>query len=279
MSIRLCSIIRKLNLPFLALTGTLIKSSAWARNACDIDIMDIVRYYLICEYCRQQYGELNVTGENETLADKLGSYTEAQLIGRDPRIGIIVNQRDAALASAGAWKAMATDRETQLWNVAKERDALQSSLDEMRELSGKAERAPTETKGDAALLEDLCNAEFEGDAVVAGGVPEVYEADLGGNFSEQVVTLDDHQAHVTRLQAEVEWFKRAGETKNRAIQGLAKERDDLQQRLTVSGQRNAELVKAATEFMEYAESGWDHFPDVGVNLRAAIKATESGASE
>ena len=45
-------------------------------------------------------------------------------------------------------------------------------------------------------------------------------------------------------------------------------------------QRNAALVKAATEFMEYAESGWDHFPDVGVNLREALtKPAESGASE
>lgn len=52
-----------------------------------------------------------------------------------------------------------------------------------------------------------------------------------------------------------------------------------QQRLTAAEQRNAVLVKAATEFMEYAESGWDHFPDVGVNLRAALKPTESGASE
>jgi hypothetical protein len=54
----------------------------------------------------------------------------------------------------------------------------------------------------------------------------------------------------------------------------------IESSLTAAEQRNAILVKAATEFMEYAESGWDHFPDVGVSLRAALaQPTESGASE
>lgn len=55
--------------------------------------------------------------------------------------------------------------------------------------------------------------------------------------------------------------------------------DSLQQSLTAAEQRNATLVKAATEFMEYAESGWDFFPEVGFVLRAALKTNESAASE
>jgi hypothetical protein len=40
--------------------------------------------------------------------------------------------------------------------------------------------------------------------------------------------------------------------------------------LQAAEQRNETLAKAATEFMEYAECGWDHFPDVGVTLRAVL---------
>jgi hypothetical protein len=36
----------------------------------------------------------------------------------------------------------------------------------------------------------------------------------------------------------------------------------------------AALAKAAEAFKDYAESGWDHFPDVGINLRAALTAVK-----
>jgi hypothetical protein len=68
-----------------------------------------------------------VTDNNESPIDGLGSYTEALLIDRDPRIGIIVAQRDAAMAREAAlqdhleiWKMKtleASERETELRDV------------------------------------------------------------------------------------------------------------------------------------------------------------------
>lgn len=97
-----------------------------------------------------------------------------------------------------------------------------------------------------------------------------YGFDLGtGRFghaeSGVFVRFVDAQSELAYKDAQLDSAKRyAGECLN--LQAAAE-------------QRNAELVKAATAFMEYAESGWDHFPDVGVNLRSALKPTESGASE
>lgn len=78
----------------------------------------------------------------------------------------------------------------------------------------------------------------------------------------------DLSSQVRELEHKMDYWK-----------GEGKRADEAHQRLTAAEQRNAILSKAATEFMEYAECGWDHFPDVGVNLRAALKPTESGASE
>lgn len=88
------------------------------------------------------------------------------------------------------------------------------------------------------------------------------------------------QSELSALREELATSNKVGTAIGETLGRVAAERDDLHKRLTAAEQRNAVLVKAATEFMEYAESGWDHFPDVGVNLRAALaQPTESGASE
>ena len=101
------------------------------------------------------------------------------------------------------------------------------------------------------------------------------------------VRKEDFDAAQVELAALREELAKSREAAKEELEGVKytrrkfrQERDDLQQRLTATEQRFAALAKAATEFKEYAESGWDHFPDVGVNLRAALaQPTESGASE
>jgi hypothetical protein len=99
---------------------------------------------------------------------------------------------------------------------------------------------------------------------------------IGGNLHESEVSMvraDEHDRELAALREELAACK----TQKAWWVDSAK---TLDKRLTAAEQRNAALAKAATEFMEYAESGWDHFPDVGVNLRAALtKPTKSGASE
>jgi hypothetical protein len=95
----------------------------------------------------------------------------------------------------------------------------------------------------------------------------------------QSANFDDAQSELAALREELAAAKQLAsawkeQERLRGIQAI-----NAGEALTAAEQRNATLVKAATEFMEYAESGWDHFPDVGMNLRAALKPTESGASE
>jgi|GEM_PF-5770984 hypothetical protein len=106
-------------------------------------------------------------------------------------------------------------------------------------------------------------------AEYSGGMDEIVDGDY--------VKSADFDAAQSELAALREELARTHATFVNATQV---ENGKWVKRLADAERRNATLVKAATEFMEYAESGWDHFPDVGVNLRAALaQSTESGASE
>lgn len=92
--------------------------------------------------------------------------------------------------------------------------------------------------------------------------------------------FDAAQAELSALREELASRNEVIAMKAREVVEAQTAVSDWARKCKAAEQRNETLAKAATEFMEYAECGWDHFPDVGVNLRAALaQPTESGASE
>lgn len=137
----------------------------------------------------------------------------------------------------------------------------------------------------AMLLNDYLPIEDDAQSELAALREELAKLKQVTNFSDAVACVFDMLKYAACNTSDKQWDDQLEDLAEDVIEFAPEYKKQwkdigmLSASLTAAEQRNATLVKAATEFMEYAESGWDHFPDVGVNLRAALQPIESGASE
>lgn len=103
-----------------------------------------------------------------------------------------------------------------------------------------------------------------------------------GAYDSTVVIASEHVAQVAALREELAELSDLKAYATIPLRERCAERKDLEQRLTAAEQRNAELVellRGAMPTLDLAADAFKSAKPVRNKVRAALKPTESGASE